>query len=521
MAENTARSRYAALVPRRQPFLDRAREYSKLSIPTLIPTEGHTGNSDLYEPYQSLTASLVINLSSRILTALYPPNTKSFRFAVAPELLLQQGEMKADKDTERGLTLAEDAAQAEIERRGWRQPTNLGLQHLIVAGNVMEQMLPDNSLKLYRLDQYMVVRSPNGEMIEFLVEEKVHPDSLPDELRELVDSEKLSVTPGNTTSQISTKMLSLYTWGKLREGVWTIHQEIEDTKVPKSEGIFKLNPFNALRWSAVVGEDYGRAKVEEHSGDFRAIEGLSKSLIDGAAMASRNVTMIRPNAQGGLNLRRRLAKADNGDYVVGNPEDIEMLQFTNVNGLQIVSDALQTIATRLSAAFLSGSGMRRDAERVTAQELRMVVEELEGVLGGVFSMLAIDLQSARINRLIIQMQAKGQLPPWPEGVVEPTILTGLDALGREQDVTRVSTALQILQGIPPEVIQDYPKWEVLLGKLFNGLDLPEAVHTEEEVAQKQQQRAEQQAALNVAQAGGEAAAQAAVQGPSPEDTPTQ
>ena len=125
-------------------------------------------------------------------------------------------------------------------------------------------------------------------------------------------------------------------------------------------------------------------------------------------------------------------------------------------------------------------------------------------------MLSRDMQSARLNRLITQMQSQGKLPPWPEGVVEPTVLTGLESLGREQDVQRVGSALQFLQGLPPEIL-DYVRWEKLLGKAFNGLSLEDAVNTEDEVAQKRQQRQVEQGMGAAAEAGGAAMAQQAVE----------
>ena len=134
-------------------------------------------------------------------------------------------------------------------------------------------------------------------------------------------------------------------------------------------------------------------------------------------------------------------------------------------------------------------------------------------LGGVYSQLNQAMQQTRLRRLIMQMKANAQLPNWPEGMVEPTILTGLEALGREQDVTRVQAALQFLQGMPPDVLA-YVKWTELLGKAFYGLNLPDAVRTESEMQQMQQMQMQQQAMMGAGQTamaagGAELATQAA------------
>src|SRR5690606_3413397 len=118
-------------------------------------------------------------------------------------------------------------------------------------------------------------------------------------------------------------------------------------------------------------------------------------------------------------------------------------------------------------------------------------QELEGTLGGVYSMLSQEMMATRLNRLIFQMQANGSLPEWPEGTVEPTILTGLEALGREAQVGNVSTALQLIQGYPEDVYS-YIKWDVLLKKGFTGLNLSDAVRTEDEAQALREEQMQQQ-----------------------------
>ena len=188
-----------------------------------------------------------------------------------------------------------------------------------------------------------------------------------------------------------------------------------------------------------------------------------------------------------------------------------MLQFQNQAGLQLTAAELDRQSRELGLAFLLGSSTVRDSERTTAYEIQRNQEELEGALGGVFSQLNQTMQARRLRRLIIQMRANAQLPNWPEGMVEPTILTGLEALGREADVTRVQSALMFLQGMPPDVLA-YVKWTELLGKAFYGLNLPDAVRTEAEMQQVQQQQAMMQAGQQAMTAGGsELATQAAQQ----------
>lgn len=497
MNEDTAKARYEALRPRRHAFLSRARDAAALTLPAVLPPEGHTATASLPQPYSGLGARCVLNLASRLLSALLPPGGSIFRLQVPPEVLAEAGAETEPPDMTRQIALTEKLIHGEIERRGWRQPTHLALQHLIVTGNALEQQMPDNALRVFRLDQYVVVRDPTGVPVEIVIEENFSPASLPAALKPLIEGR-----------DDVTNSVSIYTWMRRDGPVWTARQEILDHIIPGSDGKFlhQALPFRALRWSPVLGEDYGRGKVEEHEADFRALDGLAKAVLDGAAMASRNITMIRPNAAGGLNLRKRFTEAKNGGTVIGNPEDITMLQFANAGGVQFAAQEMAIIKQDLAAAFLLGSGLRRDAERVTAFELRQVVEELEGALGGVYSTISQEMMRPRLDRLILQMQSNTQLPMWPEGSLEPVVLTGLSALGREQDVNRVGAAVSLLNGLPPEIVQDYPKWDAILTKAFNGLGMSDAVNSAADVQRMQAQRQQAAMAQQIAPIAAQAAA---------------
>lgn len=500
----TAATRYRELDRFRRPALDRAREMAKLSIPSLMPPEGFNYSQRLYQPYQDVMPRLNTNLASRLTTAFLPPGQPAFRLGVDPAILMQNGTDTLPPDVELGLTKTEKIIMGEINRLNWRDGTNTAALHLLICGNVLEQMLPDNSVRHYRLDQYVVVRDPAGRMIELIVCEALDRETLPDDLK------AMSVPKAPYQSkQADTKAntVELYTWAKwdLKAGVWHVQQELGDEIIQSSVGDFKKLPFNALMWAFVIGEHYGRSKMEEHSGGAMSIEALSKALIDGSAMASRNITLVRPNAAGGINLRRRLAQANNGEVVVANPDDVEPLEFKNSAGMQFVAQHLQTLVQEMSKSFVALSAAQRQAERVTAFEFRKMVEELEGALGGVYSRLSGEWMGWRIERLMTQLAAQKKIPDGLIGRTQPTILTGLEALGREAEVARVSTAFQFVQGIPPEITQAYIKWSELLTKAFNGLQLPDSVRSDAEA----QQIMQQQAAMKAAQAAAPQLAKAA------------
>ena len=107
--------------------------------------------------------------------------------------------------------------------------------------------------------------------------------------------------------------------------------------------------------------------------------------------------------------------------------------------------------------------------------------------------------------LLENMKAAGEFPNVNREDLQPTILTGLEALSRERDVERGIQAAQIVAQFG-ELGMMHIKFPVVLGKIMNGLGFPDAVKSAEEVAQEQQQ----QQAMQMAQAAAPGVAQEAV-----------
>ena len=74
----------------------------------------------------------------------------------------------------------------------------------------------------------------------------------------------------------------------------------------------------------------------------------------------------------------------------------------------------------------------RQSERTTAEEVRMTQMELEQQLGGLFS-LTVEFLVPYLNRKLSVFQKTGEIPRLPKNIVKPTIVAGVNALGRGQD----------------------------------------------------------------------------------------
>lgn len=214
-----------------------------------------------------------------------------------------------------------------------------------------------------------------------------------------------------------------------------------------------------------------------------------------ASVSSNILFLVNPNS---VTRVSDLAKAQSGAFVKGRAEDITTLQVNKTTDLQITTAAAQSIESRLSYAFLLNSAVQRNAERVTAEEIRYVARELEDTVGSIYSILAQELQLPLVKRVLNQMERLNIMPELPQGStgIEPVIITGIEALGRGHDLTKLDTFIRYAQ-VFPEAFNTYVKQDEILRQIAASLSInaDSVVKTQEEVMQAQQQ----QAGMDVAQ----------------------
>lgn len=482
--EQTAGGRYNALISFREPFLQRAREAAKLTIPSLLPPANHSAHSKLPTPFQGLGARGVNNLSSKLLLALMPPNSPFFRLTVDDytlEQMTQQEGMRAE--VEEALGKIERAVMYDIESQAIRVSTSEGLKQLLVAGNVLLYLAPEGGMKVYRLDRYVVRRDPMGNVLEIIVQDVVSPEALPqDFLDSLKDAPQLT----------KEKTLELYTRIYREGNEWRIYQEVKGEKVPGTDGTYPLDksPWLALRFTKIDGEDYGRGYVEEYYGDLRSLEALTQAIVEGSAAAAKVLFLVNPN---GTTEQRTLTESPNGAVRTGDAKDVSVLQVEKFADFRIAFETVEAISQRLSFAFLLNTAVQRGGERVTAEEIRYMAGELEDALGGVYSILSQEFQFPLVQRLILQLETSQKIPSLPKDTIRPAITTGLEALGRGHDLNKLDAFIQgVNQTFGPEVVSRYLNVGDYMTRRGTalGLDMKGLVRSEEQVQQMEQQQAQ-------------------------------
>lgn len=487
---------YDRLAADRTAYLDRAETASEYTLPWYVRKDG-SKDVKLEEPYQSVGAEGVTNLASRLVMVLLPPNRPPFRLRIARQIIAakaQQATVDKDKlvtEINAALSRIEQEATGLIESTGDRTNLYAAMLHLLIAGNVLLYIRKDG-MKVFSLRNYVVQRDPDGNVLTIIVKEEIAYDALPAKIRKAITVKK-NLTEQESEELDEPYLCELYTCIKRYKDRWIVRQECEDMPVGKA-GSYPLDacPWLPLRLYRSEEEDYGRGYVEQYHGSFHCLTVLSKAMTEASGASAKVVFLVHPNATTKV---KALAEADNLAFVQGNKNDIDVLQIEKDHDLQVAKAQAQELTQQLSRVFLLNSSIQRDAERVTAEEIRYMAQELETALGGLYSVLAKEFQRPYVLLRLKYFQEEGKLIDFPNGVT-PEIVTGVDALGRGQDATALAQFGQtMLTALPPQAVISYinvPSYLRALAASY-GIDDTVVLKSDDQVAQEQAQAQQQQA----------------------------
>lgn len=517
LPEGTKASRYQNLMGDRYIYLQRGRECALLTVPAILPREGFTSASYLPTPYQSLGARGLRTLASKLMLSLFPSNTSFFEYKIDDQSIQKLGQARGE--IEKALASRERAVCTELDTSVFRPAAFQALQHLIVSGNALVYIptAPADRAQVYRLDQYVTRRDPAGNLLEFGILERLDILSIPEPVRKLLM--ETDMFKNRDKAKYSQHEVDLYTHGIYEDGCWNICKEACGLELPDSYVTYSKDelPYFALRFSSQPGEHYGRGYIEEYLGDLDSLEALSEALVEGSAASARIVFMVNP---GGVTSLKVVAGAKTGATISGNTDDVKVMQVMKGADLEVAKKQAEEISTRLSYAFLLHSAIQRSGDRVTASEIRYMASELDDGLGGVYTLLAADFQLPTIRIFEKRMEKRLKVPKLPSDIVQPVLISGLDAIGRGHDQQNLHMFAQdIIQVLTPQIAGQYMNFGEYLKRSAAGYGIdPEGlIKTDQEVQQAQQQEQQMQMMQSlgpqaVQAAGGVAKQQAANQG---------
>lgn len=488
--QGTIQGKYERLTPTREPYLRRARDCALVTIPSLMPEETTTSGTHTYPtPWQSVGSRGLNNLAAKLLLALFPPNQPFFKLTVERQILEEMGESKGS--AEEALSIIEQEVGKDFNSSPTLRVKALEtIKQLLNSGSVLVyQPKKSDNIKVYRLDNFVIERDGLGNVQTIIAREQTSYSTMSKELKEKLDEYNGEL---EGTESKENEPLFLYTHVNLEDGKYIVKQECSGVDV--TQGTISYNednlPWLALRLNPEDGEDYGRSLIEQYYGDLLSLEGLTKAIVEGSMAAAKTLLMVRPNA---TTKKDSIVNAKNLDVISGNPEDVAAFRLDKTGDFRVALEASNGIIERLSFAFLLNSAVQRQGERVTAEEIRYVANELEDSLGGVYSSTAQDFQLPLVKMRMAKLQAEGKIPTLPKGLVKPTIITGMEALGRTADLQRLDMFINSLAVLGEEAVAKYVNIPEFISRRAAALsiDTKDLVKTQEQIQQEAQQAQEQ------------------------------
>lgn len=479
---------YTKMATDRTAYENRAEQYAEWTIPYIFPREGYEGELSLDKDWESIGAQALNNLTNKIMMALFSPARPFFKME-------GQGSAVADLASELGVdetevenmfSRAERQVMRNLARKGMRNALFRVIRQLLVVGNCLLYNPPgSNKPIVYTLRNYVVKRGKDGTPIRIIIKEK-------HEFGRFSQEEQEGIQEVTRTSYKDDDEVSLYTDIVLDGDKYSINQYADDYLLTKSkdkqvtQDKDKLR-YMALSWNLENGFDYGHGHVEEYSGELNTTQSMSQCLAEAGAIMSEFKNLVNPNGVADV---EELNNSPNGAYVWGLPDDITVPTSNKAPDLQFVAGLKDSAETRLGRGFLMNSAVTRNAERVTAEEIRQQAQELETSLGGVYTHLAEELQYG----LAIQELEDIELAELDN--VEPVIITGLDALSRGSEHEQYMLFLNdisILNNVPDDV-RAIMKLRGALTTMATGrgVEYENSIKTEDEIAEDNERLRQQQ-----------------------------
>ncbi|WYW03949.1 head-tail adaptor [Pseudomonas phage vB_PpuP-Villemi] len=440
--ERTARAEFDRLDGDRQTMLDRYERLAQLTVPSVLPDKEYNSKQDqLTNGFTSLGSQCVTHLTNKLMNAMFAPSRPFFRLSVGSEKLLQLAQaLGVDEGIiTDALAQGERDAMAELEREGAREALYEGMTHLVTLGNVLMDMSGD-TLQFTGIRDYVVRRNAKGVFTCLVIRECVRFEDLEEDVQK-----SYTKVHGycNDHHELNTYKQIKLCKGMYRESFW-----VEDLDMGAAySGKYRPEnvPYRPLTWRLPLRQDYGVGRVEEYANDIATNDCVAEGLADGAILASQYKWLANP---AGMTRPEDMTNSMNGAVVPGVEGDLALV-FANIGQqLQTVLAIGQDYQRRLGAGFMLSSAVTRDAERVTAEEIKIQVMELESSLGGVYSRLALSIQTPLATWLIkrAKINIKGTQ-------IKPVVITGLDALSRNGDLERMRaflTDVTALDNVQPQ-----------------------------------------------------------------------
>jgi len=526
--EKSLSHRWTQLHSKKTSILTYCEKYAEWTLPYVFPRESPSvANEELPVAQDSIGAKGTNHLANKIISTLFPAKSLFFRLVIDQEMkdLIEKAmavdNQGIDADTlKQKLEEQVTAAEAELAKAEHRVEDHLDMvqfrpeainvaKQLIVTGNSLVYFPEDKSpMQVYNLRNFHVVRDVSGEVVEMMTRDMRDFETFKQEVQDQLTSNakwkalhKGDAQKANKDYQHDTPV-TIYTRILLEnDGKYHVTQYADDVKLDTEGAVYTKSTCRwiPLVWNMVQGENYGRGLVADYAGAFHAVNVLSNSLLNIAAVMGDIKIFVDPQSMIDVT---RLEESASGTYHAGKPEQIGNMKVNMIQEAQFMQAMIERYEKQIAAAFMLTSDLTRDAERVTAQEIQQNVDELETSNSGIYSRLAATWQFRTAVLALADTNFKGI----GDGII-PKVITGMDSLSRAGEAYNMRlfmADLQLLNTVPPEVLAAIkkPQFVKKVGS-FHQVDYESWIMTEAEMQANAEREAQQKQQLEqTKQAGG-------------------
>lgn len=443
----------------RQMVIDQSRRMAELTIPSVYPPLNYRVGEDLPGTNQSAGARAVNNLASKIMFMAFPPGQPMMRLTPVVQKLQKEIDQNPD------LYASIELALSQVEKAHRKKAAIVGLatvwvgyiKLLLISGNALWKHITLECPTYHPLDEWVTSRDMGGHPLVTIHQENVRCSTLPLDIQKIIyeeDPELLKLEDWSRETTIYSVCKYVEEGKRKSDGHWEYWQETEHGRLiegTEMETDYEDCPMWPGWCIPVYGQNWGRSYCEEYRGDFYILESNASALNDGATLASLALLFVKPGARTSL---RQVQKARNLTMLSGSAEDVTTYRSEKGGDMQFIGENFMRAEQRIGKAFMVMSSAMRQGERVTAEEVERVGQDLDQAMGGVYTEIAQSHQRRMVTRFVrLNEEDDSDLPELPKDLVELEVITGVDAMGRSAEVNTLEDFAKGLGVVFPQKVQ--------------------------------------------------------------------
>ncbi len=475
-----------------------------MSLPYLMTDEGFKEGEILPNPNTSLGGRGVVNVAGKMRSALYDDMwfeldiDPRMRWTMPPQHYQALRDRLFIEEVKLIALLESQGVNSHQTSAGFQTSKRRSLTQLVATGSTLESLgmrsdengKPDFALRVYNRDQYVTFRDPYGFAYAYGVKEQMHPSQLTPEQLKVCG---IAPTPdGEEPKPFDAFLIYEYQPSTKK---WAWRQEAMGKQY--NEGDHNVARMFGTEFEMEAGGQMGRGLIELSAGDLSAFDDLSGYMKDWAKAASK----LHPAIDANSNIRPSDLERPSGEAIVnarvenGVVADVGFINIAKLADFQVVRTTMQSLREDLGASYLmeSESAPKGEAGR-HSYGWKVVVEQLQGMTGGVYASIADENQIPTIRAAI---DIATQLGLFDQKTMDKTRVvstSGLEALGRKKRLESTLSFAQLAASMGPEAMARIDQGVLLrFAARQQGVDEPGLIRTDEQMAAMQRAAAVQQA----------------------------